>query len=160
LLFDLVVQDSQPTNPDTDTLTHNDYSVLFENITTSTTSAVLGADSELPVGVHDVNIDLTGSGIVLGAGEEGRFVISILSGGEQTNSSSSFDNVAITGQFGEVPVTPLLGDVNMDGLVDFRDITPFIALLSNGGFQTQADVNQDGFVDFLDIRPFIVLLSS
>ena len=54
----------------------------------------------------------------------------------------------------------LLGDVNMDGAVDFLDIAPFITLLSTGEFQAEADTNEDGVVDFLDIAPFIVLLSS
>ena len=161
LLFDFGVQDSQPGNPLTDTITHDEYSVTFENITTSTTSDVLGADSDLAVGLNDVNIDLTGSGIVLGAGEEGRFVISILSGGEQTNSSGFFDNVAITGQFGEVDEFIIKGDVNMDGIINFLDISPFIlALSSPGGAPAEADCNCDGIVNFLDISPFILKLAG
>ena len=160
LLFDFGVQDSQPANPDTDTITHDEYSVTFENITTSTTSDVLGADSDLAVGLNDVNIDLTGSGIVLGAGEEGRFVISILSGGELSNSSTNFDNVAITGQFGEVDEI-IKGDVNMDGIINFLDISPFIlALSSPGGAPAEADCNCDGIVNFLDISPFILKLAG
>ena len=54
----------------------------------------------------------------------------------------------------------LLGDVNLDGVVDFLDISPFIVVLSIGGNQAEADVNQDGVVDFLDISPFIVVLSG
>jgi len=54
----------------------------------------------------------------------------------------------------------LLGDVNMDGAVDFLDISPFIALLSTQQFQLEADINEDGAVNFLDISPFIALLSS
>jgi len=49
----------------------------------------------------------------------------------------------------------LLGDVNLDGVVNFLDITPFIALLTSGLFQSEADVNQDGAVNFLDIGAFI-----
>ena len=160
LLFDFGVQDSQANNADTDTITHDEYSVTFENITTSTTSDVLGADSDLAVGLNDVNIDLTGSGIVLGAGEEGRFVISILSGGELSNSSTNFDNVAITGQFGEVDEI-IKGDVNMDGIINFLDISPFIlALSSPGGAPAEADCNCDGIVNFLDIAPFINKLAG
>ena len=60
------------------------------------------------------------------------------------------------------PNTPplLLGDVNLDGTVNFLDISPLIAILANDGFQEEADVNQDGTVDFLDISPFINLLSA
>jgi hypothetical protein len=54
----------------------------------------------------------------------------------------------------------VLGDVNLDSAVDFLDITPFISVLSSGGFQDEADVNENGTVDFLDISPFIDLLSA
>ena len=55
---------------------------------------------------------------------------------------------------------PLLGDVNLDGVVDFFDIAPFILLLSNGGTQAEADINQSGEITFLDIQPFIEILSG
>ena len=62
---------------------------------------------------------------------------------------------------GVVPETDiLLGDVNLDGSVNFLDISPFIALLSTGGFQVEADINQNEAVDFLDISPFIAILSG
>lgn len=54
----------------------------------------------------------------------------------------------------------LIGDVNRDGAVNFSDIVPFIALLSNNEFQAEADINGDGEVNFSDIVPFIALLSS
>ena len=54
----------------------------------------------------------------------------------------------------------LLGDVNLDGQVDFLDVTPFTGVLATGTFQAEADIDQSGEVDFLDISPFIVLLSS
>ena len=54
----------------------------------------------------------------------------------------------------------LLGDINLDGVVNFLDISPFIALLSGGGFLDQADINGDGEVNFLDISPFIGILSG
>lgn len=59
-----------------------------------------------------------------------------------------------------VTVEPLLGDVNLDGEVNFLDISPFISILSVGDFLGEADVNQDGEVNFLDISPFISILSS
>ena len=55
---------------------------------------------------------------------------------------------------------PLLGDVNLDGAVNFFDIGPFIAVLSSGEFQAEADIDGSGTVDFLDIAPFIVTLSA
>ena len=71
--------------------------------------------------------------------------------------------VEVAGNFvasGAVPASVLLGDVNMDGEIDFLDITPFISILSTGGFQEEADIDQNGVVDFMDISPFIELLSG
>ena len=56
--------------------------------------------------------------------------------------------------------TVLLGDVNLDGMVNFLDISPFIQRLSNQEPQAEADVNQDGVVSFLDISPFIMILTA
>ena len=53
-----------------------------------------------------------------------------------------------------------LGDVNLDGLVDFLDISPFISVLSNGGFQAEADCDESGVVNFLDISSFILILDG
>ena len=69
------------------------------------------------------------------------------------------DNIQVEGVVADVPDT-LLGDVNRDEMVDFRDISPFIALLSNLEFQAEADINEDGSVDFRDIVPFIGVLSG
>ena len=55
---------------------------------------------------------------------------------------------------------PLLGDVNLDSVVNFGDISPFIAVLSASAFQAEADINGSGMVDFSDISPFITVLSS
>ena len=54
----------------------------------------------------------------------------------------------------------MFGDVNLDGEVSFLDISAFIAVLSNGGFQAQADCDDSGEVDFQDISPFIAILSG
>lgn len=68
-----------------------------------------------------------------------------------------FDDVSVTVPSDDVT---LLGDANQDGVVNFLDITPFIAIISGSGFLAEADVNEDGSVDFLDITPFIAILSS
>ena len=60
----------------------------------------------------------------------------------------------------QVEVLLLPGDVNGDGLVNFSDIGPFIALLASGDFLEAADVDGDGEVNFSDIGPFIGLLAS
>ena len=55
------------------------------------------------------------------------------------------------------------GDVNLDGIVNFLDISPFITVLAAGGSpaqESQADCNGDGGVSFLDISPFIQALAS
>ena len=54
----------------------------------------------------------------------------------------------------------LLGDVNLDGTVDFFDISPFIDLLANQTFQAEADIDGNGVVDFFDIQPFIDILAG
>ena len=54
----------------------------------------------------------------------------------------------------------LLGDVNLDGVVGFLDIAPFITVLASGPFQAEADLDESGVVDFLDIAPFIAILSG
>jgi len=53
-----------------------------------------------------------------------------------------------------------IGDVNLDGAVNFLDIGPFIDVLVSEEFQAEADVDQNEVVNFLDIAPFVVLLSS
>ena len=52
----------------------------------------------------------------------------------------------------------LLGDANMDGVVDLLDVGLFVDILVMGGFQCESDVNQDGIVDLLDVGPFVDVL--
>ena len=59
-----------------------------------------------------------------------------------------------------VTLSSILGDVNVDGEVNFLDISPFIVLLSAGDFQDEADIDGNGVVNFLDIAPFINLLTE
>jgi hypothetical protein len=59
---------------------------------------------------------------------------------------------------GTVSESPLLGDVDLSGAIDFADIDAFISRLISGVYQVEADVNQDSFVNFSDIDPFIDLL--
>ena len=55
----------------------------------------------------------------------------------------------------------LLGDCNLDGNVNFLDITPFISFLSGGvEYLEEADVNQSGDINFLDIGPFVNVLQG
>lgn len=69
----------------------------------------------------------------------------------------SVDNVSVS------PVATTVyafGDVNRDGSVNFFDIAPFIALLTNDGVQREADIDQNDVVNFFDIAPFIELLNN
>ena len=54
----------------------------------------------------------------------------------------------------------VLGDCNLDGSVNFLDISPFITLLTTASYLEEADINQDGAVNFLDIGLFISILSG
>jgi hypothetical protein len=76
---------------------YNAYSVVFENVTQGSTSAVLGSgtfDSRGQVGDYD-DIDIDAIGITLGASETGYFNITF-SGATGRNSSSHIDNFAVT----------------------------------------------------------------
>ena len=54
----------------------------------------------------------------------------------------------------------LLGDVNIDGVVDLLDVEAFVELVTLQEFQAEADVNEDGVVDLLDVAPFIEILTT
>ncbi len=59
-----------------------------------------------------------------------------------------------------VTLSFILGDVNLDGAVNFLDISPFLAILTRGSFQVEADIDRNNEVNFLDIAPFVRLLSE
>lgn len=54
----------------------------------------------------------------------------------------------------------LLGDVNLDGVVDLLDVGPFVSVIQNVQFQQEADIDGNGVVDLLDVGPFVSLLSN
>lgn len=76
-----------------------------------------------------------------------------------TPLNPSFGSATLDIQFGSSAPSVLFGDINLDGLVDFSDIFPFIAVLSSDQFQLEADLNQDCRVNFLDISFFITVLA-
>ena len=90
--------------------------------------------------------------------ERGSSISNVSSFGEDSNGDLIV--VSLDGLVFRLSSANLLGDVTLDGAVDFLDIGPFIALLSANAFQDEADINLDGDVDFLDIGPFIELLSA
>ena len=82
--------------------------------------------------------------------EAGNYFISV---------GSTFDNTGLYELFVyRFDGNGILGDANMDGVVDLLDVAAFVDLIINGGFSVQADVNQDGAVDLLDVDPFVGLL--
>jgi hypothetical protein len=50
---------------------------------------------------------------------------------------------------------PLLGDVNLDGVINGLDVDPFVGLVTGGTFQAEGDMNEDGVVNGLDVDPFV-----
>ena len=54
----------------------------------------------------------------------------------------------------------LIGDVNLDGVVNLLDVEPFIDAISTGQYQFEADINADDEVNLLDVNPFIAILSG
>ena len=67
-------------------------------------------------------------------------------------------NIVLSGEF--VPSPVLLGDINLDGVVSFADIGPFITILGGAPYQVEADTNEDDVVSFGDIGPFIAILGN
>ena len=68
--------------------------------------------------------------------------------------------VSVDGRILSINPIAAFGDLNGDGVTHQIDVAPFVALLSNGGFQTEADINQDGMVNLLDVDPFILILGG
>jgi hypothetical protein len=62
---------------------------------------------------------------------------------------------SITVSVGGGGTTPVLGDVNLDGVVNGLDVDPFVGLVTSGTFQAEGDMNEDGVVNGLDVDPFV-----
>ena len=62
--------------------------------------------------------------------------------------------------FVSVAVLPgcTLGDVNMNGVVDFNDIPEFVTVLLGNTFQCEADCDENGLINFDDIPAFVTIL--
>ena len=69
--------------------------------------------------------------------------------------------ITVFAEIDSIPPPPfILGDVNLDGDVNFFDIQRFVDLLATGEFQAEADFNSSGEITFLDIPLFIEALSQ
>ena len=71
----------------------------------------------------------------------------------------NFPNMVEAGQY-IIDSFAVLGDANIDGVVNVSDISPFITVLMSGIYLHQADVDQNGIVNFADIPPFIAILNA
>ena len=103
--------------------------------------------------------DLGGlSGLMIPAGSEITFAV----GGILNSTASGLPSTSIRIETFTVEIdgSKLLGDVNLDGVVDFFDIQPFIDLLATQTFQCEGDIDEDGDVTFFDIQPFINILAG
>ncbi len=143
---------------DADTLLVEDFTFdglgvsVFFYLATSDTTFIDG----LPVGPQLVGTSFDGT--------EGPFTIDLPAGMTVDGYNAiSVWCVAANLSFGDgtfSPPTPILGDLNNDGVVDFSDVGPFIELLISGEFQAEADFDQDSAVTFTDIPLFVRALSS
>lgn len=88
--------------------------------------------------------------------------IELVAGPNDLGIANSYDLLQPTFARANITVdaTVLLGDVNLDGMVTFGDITDFVGLLASEDYQIQADCNQDSYVNFFDITFFIDILSG
>lgn len=115
--------------------------------------------SATPSGGNVTETPAMGLGIASGATDLASIVISTsnhtLNAG---NNGFWIDNIVVATDL--LATDTLLGDVNLDGTVNFLDISPFIAVLTSGMFQAEADCDTSGAVNFLDISPFIAILTG
>ena len=103
--------------------------------------------------------DLGGlAGFTITAGSEITFAVDGILAPDATDEPST--SIRIETFTVEIMGGGLKGDVNMDGVVDFFDIQPFIDVLAAQEFQTEADADCNGVVDFFDIQPFIDILAG
>ena len=103
--------------------------------------------------------DLGGlAGFTITAGSEITFAVDGILAPDATDEPST--SIRIETFTVEIMGGGLKGDVNMDGVVDFFDIQPFIDVLAAQEFQTEADADCNGMVDFFDIQPFIDILAG
>lgn len=110
---------------------------------TSTFSVEIGqshAELGQQLRIRLVNLNITDSNSNLGADLE-----------------VDFDDVRIDAT--SIPGPILAGDVNLDGVVNFFDISAFIMVLTSEVFQAEADTDDSGEVNFLDIASFIEILA-
>ena len=129
-----------------------DGRVVSENVFSSRLHDIdVAQDGQVAIGTADGDIILTTTAL------DSFEVVSI---SDQIPSTSGTIFVTFGADFDATLSVPERGDVNLDGLVNFLDIAPFISRLTEMENQPEADVNEDGIVNFLDISPFIGILTG
>ena len=81
-------------------------------------------------------------------------------GAQSFDGSGNNRGVVRAFDLGALVGSVLHGDANEDGVVNFLDIVPFVAVVTGGGFQAEVDCNGDGVINFLDIPLFITVLTG
>ncbi|MEX0887438.1 MAG: PEP-CTERM sorting domain-containing protein [Phycisphaeraceae bacterium] len=89
--------------------------------------------------------------------------IFLFGGGSAAFEGIWFDDITISAD----EISELIGDMNLDGVVDAVDVSPFVLGLTNPadylatwGIEAvqNGDINQDGVLDAVDVAPFVQLL--
>jgi hypothetical protein len=105
------------------------------------------ADTLAPVdGLQDINLLLSRMDT-----EGGNSNPSTWDGIYTSAGAGNLDNLTIVTGGGTV----LLGDVNLDQVVNGLDVDPFVDVLLNGPCQAEADMNEDAEVNGLDVDLFV-----
>ena len=125
-----------------------------------TRTASIADITGMEVGVNTTTFDMFALGTTSGAfgGTDGPVMGSSAVG--EANNGIDISNVTITFTDISEMGTPIKGDVDMSGMVDFDDIPAFISVLQSGDFQAEADADCDMDVDFDDIPAFILILQG
>ena len=104
----------------------------------------------------------------VGYGNSGSQLFSGISGFAVAGTTGGGQDLFITGIFassyGIVKIQGgldfVLGDVNVDQVVNLLDVGPFVGAISSSNYVPAADINCDNSVDLLDVGPFVELLGG
>jgi hypothetical protein len=125
-------------------------------------STIDGSDTDALLLAYDTDLNLLWSYSWGGTGDDSANDIAVQDG-----------ILYVAGTLGDeafVEAYGVVGDLNCDGVVDFRDINPFVLYLSNFTVWQETytdcppqngDINSDGaYSSFADINPFVALLTG
>ena len=141
-----------------------DTGTVFSSVEAPTPTTTFSADEIALTAVNDTNYNRSYS-IFRSSGAQALSRVEITFTGQQNSPSRDAPNTGahIYTAVSTASAVPdpeiILGDCNLDGDVNFLDISFFITILSDSDYLSQADTNEDGVVNFFDISPFIAILS-